>query len=158
MPYSKIKTLPELQGILKKTRAGKRRLVFTNGCFDLLHAGHVDYLARARALGDILVVGLNSDRSVRRLKGARRPLVGQKNRAKVLSALEAVDFVVIFGNISPLRLIKALRPDILVKGADWKIKDIVGGEFVKSYGGRVSRLPYIKGLSTRGLIRKIKSL
>ena len=140
---------------LKKLRARHKRIVFTNGCFDILHAGHVNYLARARSLGDALVVGLNSDGSVRRLKGKARPIVTQKNRARVLAALACVDFIVVFNNPTPFDLIKAIKPDVLVKGGDWKIKDIVGGRFVRSCGGRVKSLPYIKGFSTKALIRKI---
>ena len=137
--------------------AGNKKIVFTNGCFDILHHGHVNYLTKAKSLGDVLVVGLNSDSSVRRLKGKNRPIVTQKNRAKVLSALASVDFVVIFNNLTPLNLIKAIKPDVLVKGGDWKTKDIVGADFVRSYGGRIKSLPYIKGFSTKDLIRKIKS-
>ena len=142
---------------LRKLRARHKRIVFTNGCFDILHVGHVNYLARARSLGDTLVVGLNSDSSARRLKGKARPIVTQKNRAKVLAALACVDFIVVFNNPAPFNLIKAIKPDVLVKGGDWKIKDIVGGRFVRSCGGRVKSLPYIKGFSTKALIRKIRS-
>lgn len=142
---------------LRKLRARHKRIVFTNGCFDILHVGHVNYLARARSLGDALVVGLNSDSSARRLKGKARPIVTQKNRAKVLAALACVDFIVVFNNPAPFDLIKAIKPDVLVKGGDWKIKDIVGGRFVRSCGGRVKSLPYIKGFSTKALIRKIRS-
>lgn len=142
---------------LRKLRARHKRIVFTNGCFDILHVGHVNYLTRARSLGDVLVVGLNSDSSVRRLKGKARPIVTQKNRAKVLAALACVDFIVMFNNPTPFNLIKAIKPDVLVKGGDWKAKDIVGGRFVKSCSGRVKSLPYVKGFSTKALIRKIKS-
>ncbi|MFA4992004.1 MAG: D-glycero-beta-D-manno-heptose 1-phosphate adenylyltransferase [Candidatus Omnitrophota bacterium] len=157
MPYKKIKTLPEILKALKKLKRDKK-IVFTNGCFDILHAGHASYLTKAKALGDILIVGLNSDRSVRQLKGGSRPIVNQKNRAALLSALEAVDFVVIFGDLTPMRLIKAVRPDVLVKGGDWKKKDIIGSGFVESCGGAVKSLSYIKGLSTRGIIDKISRL
>jgi rfaE bifunctional protein nucleotidyltransferase chain/domain len=154
----KIKTLPELKKVLRKTRASKKRIVFTNGCFDILHAGHVGYLEKAKSLGDMLIVGLNSDVSVRKLKGKTRPIVTQKNRAKVLSSLSCVDYVVIFNALTPINLIKSIKPDVLVKGGDWKIKDIVGGNFVKSYGGSVRSLSYLKGFSTKMLIRKVKSL
>ncbi len=156
MLCNKIKTLSGLSRILKKRRK-KKRIVFTNGCFDILHAGHVDYLSRAKSLGGILIVGLNSDSSVRKLKGKGRPIVSQKDRAKVLSALESVDFVVIFNDLTPIKLIKTIKPGVLVKGEDWKIKDIVGGFFVKSYGGCVKNLSYIKGFSTRKLLKKIRS-
>lgn len=158
MVYDKKKTLPELKGILKKLKAKKRITVFTNGCFDILHAGHVSYLEKAGSMGDVLIVGLNSDASVKKLKGKSRPLVTQKNRARVLSALSCVDFIVIFSGLTPLDLIKAIRPGVLVKGGDWRVKDIVGANFVKSYGGSVKGLPYLKGFSTRSLIRKIKLL
>ena len=156
MPCDKIKTLPELIRILKRFKARNKKIVFTNGCFDILHPGHVNYLARARSSGDMLVVGLNSDSSVKKLKGRNRPIVTQKNRARVLSALASVDFVVIFSSPTPFNLIKAVRPDVLVKGGDWKAKDIVGADFVRSYGGIVKSLPYIKEFSTKDLIKKIK--
>jgi rfaE bifunctional protein nucleotidyltransferase chain/domain len=152
----KINTLSELKKKLKLLKNEKKRIVFTNGCFDILHAGHADYLRRAGYLGDVLIVGLNSDSSVRKLKGENRPLIAQKNRAKMLSALAAVDFVVIFNTLTPLPLIKEIEPDVLVKGGDWKIKDIVGSDFVRAKGGAVKSLKYIKGLSTSGLIAKIK--
>lgn len=156
MSYSKIKTASELKSALKKLKTERKTIVFTNGCFDILHAGHVSYLERAKSLGDILVVGLNSDSSVKRLKGKMRPIINQKNRAMVLSALECVDFVVIFSSLTPLNLIKLINPDILVKGGDWKVNDIVGGDFVQRSGGSVKSLPYIKGLSTKSIIEKIK--
>lgn len=157
MLCKKIKTLPGLKEALKKLRRGDKKIVFTNGCFDILHPGHVDYLEKARSLGDALVIGLNSDSSVRKLKGKSRPVVTQKDRARVLSALACVDLVVIFNALTPIDLIKSVRPDVLVKGGDWKIKDIVGADFVMSYGGKVKSLRYIKGFSTRDLIKKIKS-
>lgn len=156
MDYKKIKDLSGLIKVLKGLRTRKKRVVFTNGCFDILHAGHVDYLAKAGSLGDALVVGLNSDSSVRKLKGRPRPIVSQKDRATVLSALESVDFVIIFSDPTPINLIKAVRPDVLVKGGDWAIKDIVGADFVRSYGGMVKTLPYLKGFSTRCMIAKIR--
>ena len=156
MHCRKIKNLPGLKRALRKYKA-KKKIVFTNGCFDLLHVGHVSYLEKARSLGDTLIIGLNSDSSVKKLKGKSRPLIGQKNRARVLSALSCVDFIVIFGALTPLDLIKKIKPSVLVKGGDWRIKDIVGADFVKSYGGIVKSLPYLKGFSTNGLIKKIKS-
>lgn len=156
MHCRKIKNLPGLKKALKKYKA-KKRVVFTNGCFDLLHVGHVLYLEKARSLGDVLIIGLNSDSSVKKLKGKSRPLVGQKNRARVLSAISCVDFIVIFSAPTPLNLIKKIKPDVLVKGGDWKIKDIVGEDFLRSYGGTVKSLPYVKGFSTKCLIKKIKS-
>jgi rfaE bifunctional protein nucleotidyltransferase chain/domain len=156
MLFNKIKTLPNVLIAVKRQKEKNKRIVFTNGCFDILHAGHIAYLSKAKSLGDILVIGLNSDNSVKRLKGKSRPIVPQKNRAIVLAALEAVDFVVIFKELTPLKLIKAIKPDILVKGGDWKKEDIVGSNLVESYGGKVRSLPYVKGLSTAGLIAKIQ--
>lgn len=155
---NKIKPLSELAKILKKLKTNGKKIVFTNGCFDILHTGHISYLEKAKSLGDILVVGLNSDSSVKKIKGQNRPIVSQKNRAKVLSGLSAVDFIVVFNILTPINLIKAIMPDVLVKGGDWKIKDIVGAKFVQSYGGKVKPLPYIKGFSTKKLIRKIKNV
>lgn len=157
MPCSKIKSLLGLARILKKIKTAKKKVVFTNGCFDILHVGHVSYLQEAKSLGDVLIVGLNSDSSVRKLKGNKRPISSQKNRARVLSALAAVDFIVVFSSATPFNLIKAIKPDVLVKGGDWKIKDIVGAKLVRSYGGTIRRLSYVKGFSTKDLIRKIKS-
>ena len=157
MLCNKIKTLPELLNTLKSLRRKKKKVVFTNGCFDILHAGHVNYLAKAKSLGDILVIGLNSDSSVKKLKGRSRPVVSQKNRAIVLGALWAVDFVVIFNELTPIKLIKAIKPDVLVKGGDWKKENIIGADFIESYGGKVRSLEYIKGLSTRGIVKRIKN-
>ncbi|HOU36229.1 MAG TPA: D-glycero-beta-D-manno-heptose 1-phosphate adenylyltransferase [Candidatus Omnitrophota bacterium] len=152
---SKIKSASSLVRIVRSLRRRGRRVVFTNGCFDILHAGHVSYLESARNKGDVLVVGINSDSSVRRLKGRRRPVVSQARRAEVVAALESVDYVVIFPEDTPERLILALRPDVLVKGGDWKIKDIVGSRFVLENGGHVCSIKFVKGLSTTSLIRKI---
>ena len=131
------------------------KVVFTNGCFDLLHVGHVRYLAAARAFGDCLVVGVNSDASVRGIKGNTRPIVAQKERVEVLSALEAVDYLVLFNEQTPEKVIVALRPDILVKGADWPIEKIVGRDLVEGHGGRVMRVKTVPGASTTGLIERI---
>jgi D-beta-D-heptose 7-phosphate kinase/D-beta-D-heptose 1-phosphate adenosyltransferase len=139
-----------------RARNRKKIIVFTNGCFDILHRGHVELLREAKGLGDILVVGLNSDASVRRLKGRGRPLVGEKDRAYVLAALEAVDRVVIFGEDTPLEAIRALEPDVLVKGAEYGREEIVGASIVEESGGRVKRVPMRKGFSTTSLIRKVR--
>jgi D-beta-D-heptose 7-phosphate kinase/D-beta-D-heptose 1-phosphate adenosyltransferase len=147
-----------LAGAVRAARAaqrGGRRVVFTNGCFDLLHQGHIRYLERARALGDLLVVAINSDASVRRLKGPRRPVVPAGQRAEVLAALEAVDLVLVFHELDPERVIRALRPDVLVKGGDWTVDRIVGAAFVRSLGGRVRSLPFVPGTSTTDLIDRI---
>jgi D-beta-D-heptose 7-phosphate kinase/D-beta-D-heptose 1-phosphate adenosyltransferase len=154
---SKIRSRTALTRLVRRARASGRAVVFTNGCFDLLHAGHITLLERARRLGDLLVVGLNSDRSVRTLKGPSRPLVTQRDRALVMASLECVDFVTIFNELTPLRLIERLRPTILIKGADWGRSEIVGREVVERHGGRVVRLPLVKGRSTSGLVRRIRN-
>jgi D-beta-D-heptose 7-phosphate kinase/D-beta-D-heptose 1-phosphate adenosyltransferase len=133
----------------------KPKVVFTNGCFDLLHPGHVTYLERARALGDILVMGVNSDASVSRIKGPSRPVNKLKDRLTVLAALESVDFVTWFGTETPLALIRKLHPDVLVKGGDWKPADIVGSADVLSWGGTVRSLAFLKGRSTTGILKKL---
>jgi rfaE bifunctional protein nucleotidyltransferase chain/domain len=136
-------------------RRRKLRIVFTNGVFDILHRGHVQYLGQAKTFGDVLVVGLNSDQSVRRLKGRGRPVQSQRDRAEILLGLKAVDFVVVFGEDRPDRLIEQIRPDVLVKGADYKLSEIAGAEFVRSYGGRVRRIRLVPGRSTSSIIRKV---
>ena len=144
-----------VEAVRSLQRAGKK-VVFTNGCFDLLHIGHVRYLQEARELGDALVVGVNSDASVRRLKGPGRPLTPAPERAEILAALECVDFVTIFGAATPLQLIRALRPDILVKGGDWPVDRIVGREVVQARGGQVVAIPFVKNRSTTRTIGKIR--
>lgn len=150
----KVLSLDELLRVVGEIRAGEKKerskIVFTNGCFDIIHAGHVKYLQEAKALGDVLIVAVNSDDSVRRLK-PHRPIVGQAERAIVLSALAAVDYVLIFDEDTPLETIMALRPDVLVKGGDWKKEAIVGSALVPE----VYSLPYIEGMSTTGIINKI---
>ena len=144
----------ELQPVLSKIRKNKK-VVFTNGCFDLLHVGHIRYLLEARALGDLLVIGLNSDVSVKRLKGQGRPLQPEADRAEILAALESVDFVTLFDEDTPAELIKKVRPDILVKGGDWPVDKIEGGAFVRSYGGEVHTLQFVEGRSTSGIVNKL---
>ena len=136
-------------------RAGKK-VVFTNGCFDLLHAGHVTYLEKARKFGDLLVLGLNSDASVRRLKGPGRPVNSETDRLRVMAALEAVDFVTLFSETTPLRLICEIRPDVLAKGADWRESEIVGAREVKSWGGRVKRIRLLPGRSTTRMLEILR--
>lgn len=155
MSVIKIKTLQHLKKIIPRLKKQGKIIVFTNGCFDILHYGHIQYLEKAKNKGDILVIGLNSDSSVKRLKGPCRPIVQQKDRARVLAALESVDYVVLFSEDTPFKTIQALKPDILIKGADWKKKTIVGADFVLSYGGKVSTIKLAKGRSTTGLIEKI---
>ena len=135
-----------------------KSLVFTNGCFDILHRGHIEYLASASKLGDYLLIGLNSDSSVRRLKGNARPLNSEKDRAAILLALRFIDYVIIFEEDTPLTLIKAIRPNVLVKGGDWTVDNIVGADFVLSYGGTVLSLPYLEGYSTSAFIERITKL
>ena len=151
----KLLTNSEIAGEASRLKKAGKRIVFTNGCFDILHAGHVRYLSAARAEGDILVVGLNSDESVRLIKGEKRPVVSQMQRAEVLSGLSCVDYVVFFDEPDPLNLIKNVRPDILVKGGDWAEEDIIGADFVKATGGRVVRISMAPGISTSSIIKRI---
>ena len=139
-------------------RASRRKVVLTNGCFDLLHVGHVQLLERAKSLGDVLVVALNSDRSMRVLKGPQRPIVAQRDRARLVAALAAVDYVTIFDQPTPQRLIERLQPDVLVKGADWGSTQIVGRDAVTRRGGQVVRIPLRRGYSTTHLIERIQAL
>jgi rfaE bifunctional protein nucleotidyltransferase chain/domain len=148
-------SLAELTAIRSSCRSGGKTVVFTNGVFDILHRGHVEYLAKARRLGDILVVGLNSDDSVWRIKGEKRPIVSEGDRAFVLSHLDCVDYVCLFSEDTPLGLIDALIPDVLVKGADWNLRDIVGRETVEKAGGRVATIDYVPDRSTTGIIERI---
>jgi len=152
----KIRGMEELVGIVQQRRASGQRVVFTNGCFDLLHRGHVRLLQHARELGDLLIVGLNSDASVRSLKGPSRPVLPQGERAELLSALSSVDYVVIFEEADPGRTIAALQPDVLVKGADWAKEEVVGRDTVEGRGGRVVTMPLVEGSSTSGIIRRIR--
>ena len=145
----------ELPNLLKKLKRKKQKIVFTNGVFDILHRGHVEYLAKAKSFGDLLILGLNSDASVRRLKGKNRPINKQLDRAIVLLALESVDYVVLFSQDTPQKLIESVKPDVLVKGADYKISEIVGGEFVISNGGQVKTVKLTKGRSTTNTIKKM---
>jgi rfaE bifunctional protein nucleotidyltransferase chain/domain len=153
----KVQSLAGVVRAVRRAQAVGRRVVFTNGCFDLLHRGHTRYLEQARALGDLLVVAVNSDASVRQLKGAGRPLIPAAERAEVLASLAAVDLVLIFDDLDPGRVIRAVRPDVLVKGGDWPVDQIVGADFVRSIGGKVRSLPYLKGASTSELIRRVTS-
>lgn len=135
----------------------RQKIVFTNGCFDVLHFGHVHYLLQAKALGDILVVGLNSDDSVRRLKGPSRPINGEKERAFVLAALSCIDYVVVFEEDTPKKLIETVRPDVLVKGGDYALDQIVGADFVTRNGGTVTTLPFVEGFSSTRIIEQLKT-
>jgi rfaE bifunctional protein nucleotidyltransferase chain/domain len=154
----KILSLDQLLSTLSAERAGGKRIVFTNGCFDLMHIGHTRYLQAAKAMGDTLVIGVNSDASVRSLdKAPDRPIVPDAQRAEVLAALGCVDYVVIFDESDPLQLITAVQPDILVKGGDWTLDRIVGRDVVEARGGVVKTIPLVSGLSTTGLLQRIRS-
>jgi D-beta-D-heptose 7-phosphate kinase/D-beta-D-heptose 1-phosphate adenosyltransferase len=155
MTIQKLKSLDEIVAIRKRLRAAGKKLVFTNGCFDLLHVGHVRYLNRARAMGDALVVGLNTDGSVRKLKGEGRPVVPELERAEVLAALASVDHVFLFEDLTPQRVIDAIVPDVLVKGADWSPSEIVGREVVEAAGGKVCNLPLVEQASTSDIIQTV---
>jgi rfaE bifunctional protein nucleotidyltransferase chain/domain len=151
-------TAPQLIPLLEQARRDKKRIVFTNGCFDLMHIGHTRYLRAAKALGDLLVVGVNSDASVRSLnKAPDRPIVGEAQRAEVVAALACVDYVVLFPEPDPLNLITALQPDVLVKGGDWAVDRIIGREVVERRGGTVKTIPLVPGMSTTALIQRIRS-
>jgi rfaE bifunctional protein nucleotidyltransferase chain/domain len=151
----KIVSLPALKKKLALGRKKKYKILFTNGCFDILHLGHVLYLEKAKKPNRMVIVGLNSDNSIKHIKGDKRPIVSQNERAYVLAGLESVDFVTIFNEATPQKLIEAVRPDILAKGADWKGKEVAGGEFVRSYGGKVEFIEYVKGHSSTDIIKKI---
>ncbi len=155
MATGKIKALAEMLQIRAGLRAQGRQLVFTNGCFDILHVGHVRYLNQARALGDALVVAVNSDRSVRENKGESRPLVPEAERAEVLSALACVDYVIIFDEATPQSVIDAIVPDVLVKGADWGLTEIVGRETVEKAGGVVRNIALVPGRSTSSIVARV---
>jgi len=155
---AKVLLLDQLLSALSAEREAGKRIVFTNGCFDLMHIGHTRYLQAARELGDVLVVGVNSDASVRSLdKAPDRPIVPEAQRAEVLAALGCVDYVIIFNESDPLRLITSVQPDILVKGGDWAIDRIVGRDIVEAGGGVVKTIPLVPGLSTTGLLERIRS-
>lgn len=147
----------EAAALCAAARAAGKRVVFTNGCFDILHAGHVALLEAARREGDLLVVGLNADESVRRLKGPQRPLNNEHDRGRVLAALRAVDAVVVFAQDTPAELIRRLAPDVLVKGGDYTVATIVGAEFVQGRGGRVAVIPLVEGRATTALVDKIRA-
>lgn len=154
--HSKVLSLKRIVEIKKKLKRDGKKVVFTNGCFDILHPGHIHLLKRAKRLGDVLIVGLNSDSSIKRIKGQKRPIFSEKQRALILSSIYFVDYIVIFNEDTPLKLIKAIEPDILVKGADWNKNSIVGKDLVEGLGGKVVRIPILKGFSTTSIIQKLK--
>lgn len=152
----KIVSKAELKSLVERLRAADKKIVFTNGCFDILHAGHVRYLAAARALGDVLIVGLNSDSSVRLFKPAPKPINHQDDRAEVLAALAAVDFIVVFDERAPLGLVETIRPDIYAKGGDYRLEDLPEAEIVEAYGGKAILIPEVPGRSSTRIMEKIK--
>ena len=154
----KIYKREELKPHLERLHREGRKIVFTNGCFDILHGGHVRYLHAARKIGDVLVLALNSDDSVRSIKGEKRPLIPEQERAVVVAALESVDYVTVFSEPTPLALIEYLQPDVLVKGGDWAADQVVGREAVAQWGGQVVIIPEIKGASTTSIVEKIKAV
>ena len=152
----KVKKREALKTIAAKARTEGKKIVFTNGCFDLLHAGHVRLLREAKKLGDLLIVALNSDSSVREIKGPDRPILPEEERAELIAALEMVDYVTLFDEPDPLNLLRELRPDVLAKGGDWAEDKVVGREWVESYGGKVAVIPYLKGHSTTEIIERMR--
>ncbi len=152
-----LKSFEEIKSIRLALKAENKKVVFTNGCFDIIHAGHIDYLNKAKALGDVLIVGLNTDDSVKSLKGDKRPIINQDERAKIISNLKPVDYVVFFDEDTPAELINELIPDILIKGADWKTDEIVGGETVLANGGEVKTIEFVNDQSTSKIIGLITS-
>ena len=151
----KVLSLDEMRMVRQQLKRDGKKLVFTNGCFDLIHRGHVEYLKKAKAFGDALLVGLNSDQSVRKIKGDGRPIINENDRSFILANLVPVDFVCLFQEETPLHLISTVVPDVLVKGADWKIDDIVGKDVVERAGGRVATVEYVENHSTSEIIEKI---
>jgi rfaE bifunctional protein nucleotidyltransferase chain/domain len=147
-----------LKSEVELRRSRGEKIAFTNGCFDILHVGHVRYLEEARRTGDLLILALNSDLSVRAIKGEKRPLVPERERAEVVASLASVDYVTIFNEETPLKLIEYLRPDSLVKGGDWKEEAVVGGDSVRSWGGRVVLVPVVEGASTTNIVEKIRQV
>lgn len=148
----------KLLSLIQKLKTEGKSIIFTNGCFDILHSGHIDYLKRTKELGDILIIGINSDESVKKIKQQNRPINKLLDRMIILDSIKYVDYVVPFNEETPENLIKIIKPDILTKGGDWNKKDVVGSDFVKSYGGKVVIIPYIKGKSTTNTIKKIRDL
>ena len=152
----KIKTVDQIAAIAAEAKKNGRSVVFTNGCFDLLHRGHVHILRQAKAAGDILIVGMNSDRSVKSIKGSARPILPETDRVELIAAMEMVDYVVLFDESDPYQLIAAIKPNVLVKGGDWSADKIVGSDIVERNGGRVAVIPYLKGFSTTEIIERIR--
>jgi len=155
---SKIKTQAEIVQVVAEARRKRKRIAFTNGCFDLLHIGHIKYLQFSKAQGDILIVGVNTDESVRRLKGPSRPILDQAHRGQILSAIEWIDYIVFFGEDTPMELLKLIKPDVIIKGAQYSKEEVVGADFVESYGGEVRLAPMVEGISTTDIVKRIREL
>lgn len=153
----KLKNLTEIAALADKARENGKKVVFTNGCFDLLHRGHVHILREAKASGDLLIVGINSDRSVKSIKGPARPILPETDRVELIAAMEMVDYVVLFDEPDPYQLIAAIKPNVLVKGGDWNENQIIGADLVERDGGRVALIPYLKGFSTTEIIERIRN-
>ena len=151
----KLKNLDELAAIAAQARRDGKSVVFTNGCFDILHRGHVHVLRQAKSLGDILIVALNTDRSVQAIKGPRRPILPEIDRVELIGAMEMVDYVVLFDEPDPYRLIAAIKPNVLAKGGDWSAEKVIGADVVEQAGGRVELIPYLEGFSTSAIIERI---
>ncbi len=154
----KIRSWEELKGEVDRLKARGKKIIFTNGCFDILHVGHTRYLGEAKKLGDVLVVAVNSDSSVKAIKGEKRPLVPETERVEVVASLEAVDFVTIFAEETPVTLIEELKPNVIVKGGDWDEKNVAGRESVRKWGGRVAIIPQVEGVSTTNVVEKIRKI
>ena len=154
--HDRVLTDANVSAVVEHYKKLNKKIVFTNGCFDLLHIGHVSYLEEAKKLGDILIVGINSDDSVKKIKGPTRPIQNENDRSNILAALKAVDHTILFSEDTPINLIKKIKPDVLVKGGDWQIEQIVGSDFVLNYGGKVQSLNFVDGKSTTSLIEKSK--
>lgn len=154
--FSKILSLRKLSSLIKVLKKKGKKIIFTNGCFDLIHPGHIKIFKEAKKHGDVLIVGINSDRSVRKIKGNRRPLLNLKARQEVLASIALIDYIITFTQTTPLHLIKKIKPAVLVKGGDWPKKHIIGSSFIKSYGGKVVRVRLKKGYSTTRLLEKMQ--
>ena len=153
----KLKTLDELGAVAAQARSGGKIVVFTNGCFDLLHRGHVHVLREAKAAGDLLIVAINSDQSVKAIKGPARPICSEADRLELIAAMEMVDYVILFDEPDPYKLIAAIKPNVLAKGGDWDASEVIGADIVKQEGGRVLLVPYLKGSSTSEIIERIRN-
>ncbi|MCD6221226.1 D-glycero-beta-D-manno-heptose 1-phosphate adenylyltransferase [bacterium] len=154
----KVKNFTQIAEIVNELKRKGKKIVFTNGCFDILHSGHIKLLKKAKELGDVLILGINKDKSIKKIKGKDRPIMDEKQRIEIISAIEFVDYVVPFGDITPEKLIKRIKPDIIVKGGDYKKNEVIGKDIVEKYGGKVYIFPLVKNISTTKIIKKIKKM